>query len=479
MKLENFIRGFDFSRRRGALYTYDLDIKKIVTVPEKADINSIYVAVKTPLGDGFHGAAAAYSRGCRVFVSARVLDLPPNAAEFYTASPEIAVSILAAKCYGACLKGLTVLGVTGTHGKTSVVESLAALLRKCGRRVATLSTDGITSSKRFLPHEGNAPCVTDVWEFLQRAHGDKAEFAILEFSSYMLAQKAHLSIPFAALLLTDYAPCHVGTVHESEAAYRAAKQALFNTNAPLSLLPYDCDAITASRRVVRYGRAGEILLKEAIPVGRDGVSITLSLNGEEIRFFYPMVGDFAYKNALAVAAMAFAVGLSPAEIAAGMPAALPKGRLECLFADDGKRIYLDAAYEGEALARVLKALRGVTEGRLSVLFGAVGGRAVARRVPLGEAAFNHADFVWLTADDPDAEPPEKIAEEIVGVYFNSAAYRICPSREKAIAMAVDDLQPGDTLLILGKPREDTQLIHGQKKRFSDRLKVQSALKKQQ
>ena len=460
MKLENFMRDFAFSRRRGALYTYDLDIKKIATVPEKADASSIYVAVKTPLFDGARGAVAAYRRGCRVFVSARVLDLPPDAAEFYTESPQNTLSAMAAKCYGACLKGLTVIGVTGTHGKTSVVESLAALLRQSGRRVSTLSTDGITSGKQFIPHQGNAPDAIDVWEFLCMARADKAEFAILEFSSYMLAQNVHVSIPFAALLLTDYMPCHIGTVHDSEAAYRAAKQSLFQTKAPLALLPFGCEAITAGGRVVRYGREGEIRLKEAIPVGCDGVSVTLSLGGEEIRFFYPMVGDFAYQNALAVAALAFAVGLSPTAIATGMPMAVPAGRLERLYAENGKQIYLDAAYEGEALSRVLRALRGVTVGRLSVLLGAVGGRAAERRVPLGEAAFGQADFVWLTADDPDAESPEKIAKEIVGAYYNSAAYYVCPARDKAIARAVADLQPGDTLLILGKPREDTQLVSG-------------------
>ncbi|MBE6605257.1 MAG: hypothetical protein E7639_06110 [Ruminococcaceae bacterium] len=477
MRVDKLFGDLDLTRRKGALHTYDLKIKDIVTTPDRASTDTVYIALKTVFGDGHSGAMAAYSRGCRVFVGSRVMDLPPDAAEYYTPSPEQAAAVLAAKCYGKPVRDVTVIGITGTHGKTSVVDTFAALLRRAGKRVATLSTDGITCGEGFVASGNRAPDVTDVWRFLRLAHRERAEFAVVEFSSYMLAQKAHFSIPFTAVLLTDYAPYHIGTVHADEAAYRAAKQALLDSTAALTLLPCDCAELTARGRVVRYGVGGEIALREVRRQGHDGVTLTVDLLGEEIELFYPVVGDFAYKNAIAAAALALAVGASPTEIAQAMPYAAPKGRLECLFAEDGKRIYLDAAYEGDALATALRALRSVTDARLSVLLGAVGGRAAERRVPLGEAAFTYADFVWLTADDADAESPQKIAEEIVGDYYNSAAYRVCPSRAAAIEAAVADMQAGDTLLILGKPREDTQLVCGKKQFFSDRLQVRQALKR--
>lgn len=475
MRVDKLFGNLDFARRKGALYTYDLKIKNIVTTPNEADLGTVYVALKTPFGDGHHGAMAAYSRGCRVFVGSRVMDLPPDAAEYYTPSPEQAAAVLAAKCYGEPVRDVTVIGVTGTHGKTSTIDTFAALLREAGRRVATLTTDGITCGTAFVASGNRAPDVTDVWRFLRLAHREKAEFAVVEFSSYMLAHKAHFSIPFTAVLLTDYEPHHVGTVHADEPGYRAAKQALLDSMAALALLPVDCTALTAPGRVVRYGVGGEIALREVRRQGHDGVTASLDFLGEKTEFFYPVVGDFAHKNAIAAAALALSVGVSSAEIAQGMPKAAPLGRLECLFADNGRRIYLDAAYEGHDLAAALRALRHVTDARLSVLLGAVGGRAAERRVPLGEAAFTYADFVWLTADDADAESPQKIAEEIVGEYYNSAAYRICPSRAAAIEAAVADMQEGDTLLILGKPREDTQLVCGKKQFFSDRLQVKQAL----
>jgi len=475
LRVDKLFGNLDLARRKGALYTYDLKIKNIVTTCDAAARDTVYVALKTPFGDGHHGAAAAYSRGCRVFVGSRVMDLPSDAVEYYTPSPELALATLAAKCYGEPVRDVTVIGVTGTHGKTSVIDTFAALLRATGRRVATLTTDGVSYGEHFVHAGDRAPDAADLWRFLRLAHREKAEFAVVEFSSYMLAQKAHFSIPFTAVLLTDYAPRHIGTVHADECSYRAAKQALLESAAPLKLLPFDCTALTAVGRVVRYGSDGEVALREASPVGREGVALTVDLSGEKAEIFYPVVGDFAYKNALAATALAFSVGVSAAEIAQAMPKAAPVGRLERLFTENGKSVYLDAAYEDEDLAAVLRALRLVTDARLSVVLGSVGGRATERRVSLGDAAFQNADFVWLTADDADAELPQKIAEDIIGEYYNSAAYRICLSRAAAIEAAVADLQEGDTLLILGKPREDTQLTRGKKEFFSDRLAVKQAL----
>lgn len=479
MRAENLFKGLDLVRRSGALQTYELKIKHIVTVPEKADEKSVYVAVRSPMGDGRRGAAAAYSRGCRIFVAPCPLDLPHDAAEYYTALPELTAGLLAAKCHAEAVKNLTVVGVTGTHAKTSVVETAAALLLRAGKSVAILTTDGMMCGERFVPFAGRAPDAEDIWQFLCLARQARAEFAVIEFSSYMLAQRLHASIPFAAVLLTDYVPHHIGTVHADELAYRAAKQSLLRAGAPLVLVPCECASLETSGRLIRYGNDGEIALHDVHPVGRDGIGAILETPFEKVGIFYPVVGDFAHKNAVAAAALAVALGLSAAEIAQGMPYAEPVGRLERLACENERRIYLDAAYEGEDLATALRALRTVTDGRLSVLLGAVGGRAMERRVPLGTAAFANADFIWLTADDADAESPQKIAEAIVGEYYNSAAYRICPSRAEAIEAAVADLARGDTLLILGKPREDTQLVCGKKQFFSDRAQVQAALARHQ
>ena len=132
-------------------------------------------------------------------------------------------------------------------------------------------------------------------------------------------------------------------------------------------------------------------------------------------------------------------------------------------------------YEAHDLQTVLRVLRGITRGRLLVLLGSVGGRARARRTPLGTAAVNGADFVYFTADDPDTEPPRDIVRDMVGEVENSPRYTCIPARQSAITDAVSDMREGDVLLILGKPRDDTQLVRGARQEFSDRKIAMAAV----
>ena len=472
MRADRLFAPFHFTRSRGALKVYDYQIKDIVTDPHAATAQTVFVCVRTPLFDGHRSAALAYANGCRCFVAARGLGLPRDAAVYTVEDPEAQLSTLAAHCFGYPARDITVLGVTGTNGKTSVVNTLASLLRQAGKRVATLTTDGRDLDGIFTKAGPIAPNAADVQRMLRAARRHKIEFAIVEFSAYMLAHHAADHIPFAAVLQTDLVPRHIGAgLFADLAAYRAAKHRLLMAEAALVLLPDTYQAPLVKGNIVRYGESGEIVWSHAKTEVREGVigtQLAVSYKGENIDAFYPVVGDFAVKNATAAIALALAVGLSPAEIAKGLPLAAPVGRMEQIFSRGGARIFLDTAYEAEDLARVLRALRTVTTGKLSVVLGSVGDRAEQRRAPLGTAAVTYADFAYFTADDPSGEPPEKIARDMVAEIENSSRYRIVLSRSRAIRLAVADLRAGDTLLILGKARDHTQLVNGKEQEFCDR-----------
>jgi UDP-N-acetylmuramoyl-L-alanyl-D-glutamate--2,6-diaminopimelate ligase len=142
--------------------------------------------------------------------------------------------------------------------------------------------------------------------------------------------------------------------------------------------------------------------------------------------------------------------------------------LECVGAYEGRYIYVDAAYTAEDLARALDALSPYTRGRSSVLIGSVGNRARVRRAPLGKAAAEHADLVYLTADDPDCEDPVAICEDMMEEIKDRERCCVIPDRRKAIERAVLEMRPGDTLLLAGKGGERFQLVCGRQEIFDER-----------
>jgi len=481
MRADKLFSPFAFERSRGALSVYDLNIKDIVTAPEDADAATVYVCLRTPLGDGHRGAAEAYARGCRCFLAARGLGLPEDAAVYLAKDPEAHLGELAARCFGYPARSLTVFGITGTHGKTSVVDTASAVLRRAGKRVATLTTDGFALGDTFRTSSHIPPNAADIQRFLRAARRDKAEFVFLEFSAYMLAHHAEKSIPFAAVLLTDLTSSCVGEgMWRDFESYRATKAKLLSCGAPLTVLPEELSYLSATGRALTVGHTGDIGV-ENVRIGERegqlGTAFSLTFEGQTAYAFYGNVGMGAAQNAAAATALALAAGLSLAEIAAALPFSAPVCRLECVYTKDGARIFLDAAYQARDLTYALSSLRRVTTGKLSVVLGSVGGRALARRAPLGRTAALEADFVYFTADDPDSEPVLQIARDMVAEIEDSRRYLVVPSRREAILRAVGDLRRGDTLLVLGKARDDTQLVMGAREPFSDRDMIVNAARR--
>lgn len=449
---------FPFQRSRGALEVYDLKIRDVVTDPAAADIGTVYVCVRTPLFDGHDHASQAYANGCRCFVATRGLGLPGDAAVYITEDPEAYLGDLAARCFGYPARSLTVIGITGTHGKTSVAYTLATILENAGRKVALLTSDGVEIDGVFSAAGAIAPNAADIERMLYAARRKGAEVAILEFSSYMLMHKAERSIPFAALLLTT------PTLDEG-------MQKLLCGAVPLVFVPNGTQYVETKGRLLYYGSAGDIAFGDARTESENerlGTAFSLTYKGEDVPVFYPVVGDFAAHNAAAATALALSVGISFRSIAASIFHAQPTGRLECILAQGGVRVFVDTAYEARELDRALRILRTVTQGKLSVLLGSVGGRAKARRAPLGLAASLAADFVYFTADDPDGEHPLDVISDMTGEIKDPSRYLSIPSRHEAILRACADLRAGDTLLILTKARVETQLVSGVRRKFSDR-----------
>ena len=482
MKVEELFAGiavrYGSESRRDAA---DIEITDVTVSPETGGENVLYVAVKTALSDGGDGLCAAYARGCRLFLCAHDAFPGEGAVVLIAEDPEALLGELTARVSEHPARALTVFGITGTAGKTSVALLTEQVLRFAGFSVGSLTTDGLSIDGKTEPSAGvRAPNAVDVQHALRRMADAGAEVAVLEFSSYQLLHRAAQGIPFTAVLLTNLSPRHIGPrEHPDFASYAAAKATLFAGGAPFAVLPAGLDFPCRAGRVLRFGADGDFDAEERAPflirtLGC-GTRFLLSCAEGKESVTLPVPGDIAVENALCAAALARIVGADLKEIAAGLCAARVAGRLACVCAQSERLIYIDAAFCAEDLQTALRTLRPLAEGRLSVLLGSVGGRAVSRRAALGRAAGDLADFVYLTADDPDTEDPVAICNAMREGMTEPDRSVILPDRREAILRAMREMRPGDVLLLAGKGSAATQLIDGCRRPFSEREIVREGL----
>lgn len=477
MKLSELLQNISYRLADHSIFC-DHEIKRVTTEPRRADEQALFVCTRTALRDGHDSVGVAYSAGCRAFLVERMPELPADATVGIVSDAEALLGELVARCNGYPARQMTVIGVTGTAGKSSVVQGLVALLEGAGHRVGALTTDGVRMNRSRRVAGDIVPDAAEIGELLAEFAQSGVEIAVLELSAYQLHHKAAASIPFTAVLLTNLFPAHIGFGEFRDfEEYHAAKMSLLSCGAPVIIVPTSL-AIPVAGNIVTFGEKGDFRAEECVPcVDKKGFGTRLSLcfpNGEKHGISLPVPGDFAVDNALAIAALATVLSIAPAQICRGLSRIQPIGRMQCVGIAGQRYVYIDSAYEEQALTRVLSVLRARTQGRLSVLLGSVGGRAIARRAPLGRAAAACADHVYLTADDPNFEDPEHICREMMYA-GDPARCTLCIDRHRAILRAILEMCPGDTLLLAGMGACQTQLIAGKREPFSETEAVAEAM----
>ena len=454
-------------------------IKSVITSPEAACERALFVATKTPISNGRYALASAYARGCRLFLCASDAYIGEDATVMLCDDPEQLLGTLASRVYGHPAREMTVIGITGSAGKSSVAQMTAQALRHAGRRVGVMDTDGVEIDGVRTPPSVTAPDAADIHRALAKMARNGMEFAILELSSYQLLHHAADGIPFAVVTMTNFFPRHIGQrEHPDVAAYRAAKEKLMRQPCALALLPAGKEMACGALRVFRVGEGGD-LWAESVRMRtcfEQPPSTVFRLCEKEgnAEITLPVIGDMGVQNALFAAAICRVVGLSQAQVAGALSRVEVHGRMECLLAQCGRLAFCDSAFCAEDLAVALSALRPLTRGRLCVLLGSVGGRAKERRLPLGRTACALADFVYLTADDPDGEDPALICEEMLRGMEEPARALVLTDRRAAIVRAVRELREGDVLLILAKSHGAWQLVQGRQLPFEERAHVKDA-----
>ncbi len=482
MNFDELFEGIDYCFANGVERDVSgIAVENVITSPEENAQNALCVVTRGTLLDGLVGVRAAYDNGCRLFLCEWQIDLPQDAIVLLCEAPLRVLGTLASRVYGYPERHLTLVGITGSAGKTSVAMMTTAVLSRAGYRVAAITTDGVYRGEILSRADAIVLDAASLRRLLAQLLQEGVTHVLLELSAYQLAHCAADGMEFAMTALVSLAPRHLRFGEFSDARdYIEAKARLVAADAAYTLLPVGTEMHTGGKPV-SIGEGGDFSARNVrVSFGGTGVPgmrfVLCTPQGEQ-EMFSPIPIPFAVQNALFVAAITQGLGVDSQTLAAHLPHTVALGRMECVFSDGERHVYIDSAYEGEDIARSLDLLAPLATGRLCVLVGSVGGRAKARRIEIGRALEAHADFAYLTADDPDGEDPISICEEIRNAMREGERERTCiiADRARAIARAVRELRRGDVLLITGKGNDETQLVGGVRKHLSEREIVRRAL----
>ncbi len=430
------------------------------------------------IGDALARGAAAVLTGEAVAVEA-----PGDVAVIRAAEPRRLLALMAARFFAR--QPQTVVAVTGTNGKTSVVSFVRQMWAALGFQAASLGTVGLVTPKGEHRADHTTPDPVHLQALMAELAHDGVTHLALEASSHGLAQCRLDGLRLAAGAFTNLSRDHLD-YHPSPQAYFAAKARLIEALLPPGAAAVlNADSEDAMRlelpargrdlRVFTVGRKGRDLVLMRQSRQAMGQDLAIAGRSGEHHVHLPLVGDFQASNALVAAGLVIASG---GDEAAALKALEDlkgaKGRLELVATTQaGASIFVDYAHTPDALATALKALRPYTEKRLVVVFGAGGDRDRGKRPQMGAVAAELADRAIVTDDNPRSEDPASIRAAIMAA---------CPGgieigdRATAIAEAIAGLKAGDVLLVAGKGHESGQIVGDRTIPFSDHAVVAEQVK---
>jgi UDP-N-acetylmuramoyl-L-alanyl-D-glutamate--2,6-diaminopimelate ligase len=394
-------------------------------------------------------------------------------------APRAVLGRLAAHVYGEAAAALTLIGVTGTQGKTTTTRLLEGGLEASGTRAAVVGTVGTRMAGRDIKTALTTPEAPDLHGLFARMVERGVTACAMEVSSHALVMGRVDGVVFDVAVFLNLGRDHLD-FHSDVEDYFAAKASLFTPErARLGLVNLDdaygrrlADEATIPTRTFALHDPAADWRAVDIDLAADGSTFTVVGSGTEFRAHCPLPGDFNVSNSLAALAAAAEAGFDPVAVADGIAAGggVP-GRLEKVDAGQDYVVVVDYAHKPDAVEATLRTLRPLAEGRLIVVIGAGGDRDPGKRPFMGEIAARLADVLIVTDDNPRTEDPATIRAAVLDGAEGSAEVVEIGDRRLAIREALARARTGDIVLVAGKGHETGQEIQGVVYPFDDRLVV--------
>jgi UDP-N-acetylmuramoyl-L-alanyl-D-glutamate--2,6-diaminopimelate ligase len=477
MKLRELLRAVDV---RALHASDDVDVSDVVSDSRLATKGSLFVAVPGLNTDGAKFIAAARDKGAAVVVgeSGEVDVEVPDA--------RAALALIAANFYGRPADKLSLVGVTGTSGKTTVAKMIESIFDAAGEPAGLIGTIEYRAGNERLMADRTTPDAIVLQQWFAKMVDAGVKHAVMEVSSHALALKRTHGVHFAAAVFTNLSQDHFD-FHKDFEDYYAAKRILFDQIDGGERAVVNADDDYGRRLIgeladkpITFGReSGSIHPKGDIEITTRGLRGVLETPIGEIRVDSPLLGAPNLMNWMAAVGAAIVVGVERQQIEAGIRnLKRVQGRFETVSTGSGPTVIVDYAHKPDALEKLLRAVRDLAKDkRVIVVIGCGGDRDKDKRSKMGAIASRLADTVVLTSDNPRSEKPEAILDDIERGMEGATNYRRIVDRREAIQRAIDASTEKDVIVIAGKGHETYQLVGDEVRHFDDREEAQIALKK--
>ena len=474
MKLKEIVKNLEILEPRADL---EMEISGVSYDSRRTQPGDLFVAVRGFESDGHRFIPKAVEKGA---VAVLCETAPEDGTPYVRiADCRLGLALASREFFGNPASEMTMIGITGTSGKTTSSYLLKHLLEsKLDAKVGLIGTNGNMIGDEFLHTEHTTPESYELHRLFRSMADAGCTHVVMEVSSHSL------TLERVAGLFTNLTQDHLdfhGTMEE----YAAAKKKLFSqcrvgcvnlddkwaafmmegAKCPVHTFSIDRNDADLTAKDVRLSASGV----RFAAVNDSGLALT--------RLSIP--GRFSVHNALGVMSVGLALGISLSDCADAMSTAKGvKGRLEIVPTDRDFSVIIDYSHKPDALENVLKTLRPVTKGRLMALFGCGGDRDKAKRPIMGAIAADNADLVIVTSDNPRTEDPEEIIREILeGMKGKRTQTKVICDRVEAIHWAIDNAGAGDVILLAGKGHEDYQVVGHEKHHMDEREIVAEYLEK--
>ena len=400
---------------------------------------------------------------------------------------------VSAAVYGHPSRDMTLIGVTGTSGKTTTTYLLERGLAAAGCTVGLIGTTGTRIAGKDVPSKLTTPEAPDLQRLFAQMRDEGVTHVVMEVSSHALMLGRVGGTDFDVAGFTNLSQDHLD-FHPTMEDYFQAKALFFDPASPLAArLSVICvddawgERMAAlagdSLKVGTRGQGGVDIAASQLSVEDSGAQeITLELAGESFEFRLPLPGEFNVANAALAAGLAHRVGVDVATFVRGLSQAAVPGRMERIDAGQDFVAVVDYAHKPAAIAAVLATLRSQVAGRVGIVVGAGGDRDASKRGIMGAEAARGADFVVVADDNPRTEDPAAIRAAVRAGAEEAAAEGVEIREDASRAGAIDQLvawaKPGDAIVVVGKGHEVGQIVGTTTHHFDDREEMRRALAEQ-
>ena len=451
----------------------DLEITDVCYDSRKVTPGAAFLAVRGFETDGHRFIPAAVENGAAVVLCE---EKPSVEVPFVLVKDSRrSMAFAAANFFRRPAEELTVVGVTGTNGKTTTTNLVRSLLMTVtGKDAGLLGSNENLVGNRVYPSVNTTPESRDVMAYFREMADFGSRYAVMEVSSHSLCLDRVCCVPFAVGCFTNLTQDHLD-FHKTMEAYLEAKMKLFDLcrKAAVNLDdPASAKILPALRiPVITYGLGeGADLRAKDLRLLPDRVEFTACYGGEEAPACLHIPGRFSVYNALAAMSCCLSLDLPLRSLAEALPLCKPvKGRMEVVPTGRDFTLLIDYAVTPDALDNMIRTVKDTAEGRVGVLFGCGGDRDRTKRPKMARVVGELADYVIVTSDNPRTEDPEAIIRDILpGFEGLDTPKVVITDRREAIRWGIEHAEPGDTLVLTGKGHETYQIVGKTKYHMDER-----------